>query len=199
MKKKILFLSLAMLLIAALVPTTAMAAPANIRHPKTTAFQAVAETYISAGGNVTITRQFGSLVYEKTVGEQLAGQVISSSNWPDFSNAQFVMDVVTNNAVLNMRTLDLSGIGSGTITVFGADGTSMIQGTFSCIIRGKFILDNAGFPLFYQVTDMATFDLSNGSGVFSGEKASGTAVIQLAPDYSLGTLAGQMTINGILR
>ena len=196
MKKRFLFITLVLvLLLTAILPAGVMASDKDRDRDK---FTAEAMVYISAAGTTTITGQRGPLVFTQTTGEQLTGLVSSSPDWEDLTGSGFTMDVVTNNAILNYNTLTLTGISTGTISLLGADGTSAMTGIFRAIIRGKFMLDEQGNPLFYEVNDLATFKLEGVSGVFDEVEAKGIASVQLTPTPDGQTLAGMMTMEGRL-
>jgi len=169
--------------------------------PRSTPFTAEAQVYISSAGISTVVGQHGPLISEQTVGEVISGQVLSSLRWPELEGATFTMDCVSNDAVLNMKSLTLLGKATGTITLIGADQSSVMKGTFRAVIRGKFYLDESGQPVFYQVEDSAAWELNGTGGVFVGTTARGEASVTLTP-ITLGsqtTLGGLMQLRGVYR
>lgn len=203
MKRKLLFVSMLSLLLVLLLPASAMAAPPQEQGVQQ--FEAVASTFISNAGEVTITGQAGPNIFETTVGEQLYAQIFNCAEWPELTGAEFLMYVETNDAILNMTTMTLSGRTEGTINLVKYDDSGVpigaMSGTFTARVRGNFYVDDEGNYVFYQVTDDARFELDNGIGVFEGQSAQGSASVELTPVQIQGqwTLGGDMTMKGILR
>lgn len=194
MKKRLLFISLALVLLLVTIAPASVFARENDKDEEN--FTAQADVYISNAGTENIIGQRGLFVFTHTTGEQLSGVVTNSLDWIDLTGAVFTMDVRTNNAKLNVLTGELTGVSSGTITLIAADGLSIMRGTFSACMSGQ--LDETGNPLF--VNDEADFKLNGVSGVFKGVKAEGTATVQLIPvstPYG-DTFAGMMTLKGQL-
>ena len=182
MNKRILVIAIALVLMLTLmIPVQLQAKSGNVPQPPSRPQQFTADgfVYIIDPGDITKSIQFGTLVYQHQVGEEVNG-VITNSTWSDLNGAS--IDIIHSaDTITNLKMGTFVATASGTITLVLVD-KSVLSGSYQAIIYGKFDA-NGNYTI---VNDMAQWDL--------GSKAQGNATATLYP-YS-GTLGGDISMSG---
>ncbi len=194
MKKLLVLMLLLVTVIVLAVPTPALAWGGWRTQ---TAFVANAQVYVSNPGEVHPYPIGSSYIYVNTIGEQVAGTILSSNGWPAIQGFTILFDH-QSRTFINLNTMKITGTATGTVTVF--DGaTPVMGGTYSAFIRGDVSMDPlTGQIIYTKIYDSATFSLSGAPGTdFAGISANGFGFANL--DWIGYTLAGPMVLTGTYR
>ena len=193
------------MLSVAMLPGTALAKNNN-ENPRETRFTATAQLAVVNGGEVEATPIGENFILQKTTGEMVAGEVLSSKKWPEIAGAQ-ILFIHESRTIMNLRSNKITGTAVGTILIgkINADYTGMaevwMQGNYRALIRGSFTLDGEETPVIYdKIFDAARFDLEGVGYGFEGVSASGRGLAKLTWQEvnppGIYTLAGPMLLNG---
>lgn len=204
MRKRLIYTCLSIvLLVSALMPASAIAASPT-SHASSNFFSSVAQVAVVDPGVVSVRPGGKYLIFQHTVGEKVAGQIVSSPKWQQVLGANILI-VHESDTMLNLKTFTVSGKATGVVYLGKLDSYGNLvevwmQGTYQALIRGKFHLDGSGTPIIYdQVFDGGRWSLSGIPGTsFEGINAEGMAFASLKwTDTPFGsTLAGPMVLTG---
>jgi hypothetical protein len=182
MNKRILVIAIALVLMLTLmIPVQLQAKSGNVPQPpsRSQQFSADGFVYILDPGTITKSIQFGPLVYQHQIGEEVNG-FITNSNWSELNGASIIIKH-SADTIANLKMGTFIATASGTITLVLADN-SILSGSYQALIYGNF----DAYGNYTIVNDIAQWDL--------GKKAQGNASATLYP-YS-GTLGGAISMSG---
>lgn len=183
MKKRMLFLSLALvLLLTALMPSAAFAKSGGIQkpHPVLTQFTGYGLTYVTYMPSPVVKGKIWRYNGE------IAEGFLQDCDWDLLAGAAFWS--THDSIVLVQKNGSAWGIMRGEFTLTRPDGSGVLEGFFEGMISGNLY---TGF-----IYDSGMWFSTGGSGVFSGVKAWGRWSADLAYDPGMGTLVGPLEWEG---
>jgi hypothetical protein len=194
-------------LLTLMIPSPALASRVDL-PARGTAFLGTAQVAVVNPGTVSSKTIGSSIIIQNTIGEMVAGKVISSKSWPELVGADILI-IHKSDTLLNLKTNKITGTARGTILIgrIKADYSGMaevwMQGDYSALIRGSISFNGSGTPVIYdKIFDAAKFSLNGVGYGFEGISASGTGFAQLKwTEISPGviTLAGPMVLTGLYK
>jgi hypothetical protein len=187
MKKRVLFISLALVvLLTALLPAAALAKNDRGFRPAKWERSLPVLTDFSGAGLVWVTYMPPPVIKGKMwhyYGEIVEG-VLHYCDWEPLLGAAFWSD--HDSFVIVQNDGSARGIMKGNFTLTGPDGK--LEGFFEGRITGNIY---TGF-----ISDQGTWFSTGGTGAFAGVKAWGRWSADLSYDPGYGTLIGQLTWQG---
>ncbi len=186
MKKRILFLSLALVLVmTALVPGAALAK--NDKYRQGSAFQD-----FSGAGLIYVTYMPDPVIKNKVWrydGEIVEG-FLAQCDWDLLAGTAFWSE--HDSTVRVDEEGNARGVMKGSFSLIRPDGSGSLDGTFTGIITGNLFTGD--------ISDSGTWTGTGGTGVFEGVKASGKWSAQLSigpiPGTDIYTLIGPVGWEG---
>jgi hypothetical protein len=183
MKRKMLFISLALvLLLTALLPAAALARTDN-KHRTAPVLDE-----FSGSGFIYVTYMPPPAIKNKMwrYSGEIAQGFLQQSDWDLLAGTAFWSS--HDSFVLVQKDGSAAGIMKGEFSLTRPDGSGVLEGVFEGKISGNIFLGN--------ISDSGMWFSTGGSGVFADVKAWGQWSADLAYDGGMGTLVGPLIWEG---